>query len=77
VSGEKSGRGREKNLTGGSRLSEGERERRSVPFRDFLVGPQAPFSVGPKGSPGFFSYFLFFSSFSFSVFLISSYPFQI
>jgi hypothetical protein len=43
-----------------------------VPVRVLLDGPRALFSSGPKGFPGFFYYFSFLSSFSFSVFLISS-----
>jgi hypothetical protein len=51
----------------------GERGREQwVLVRVLLDGPWALFSSGPKGFPGVLFLFSFLSSFSFSVFLISS-----
>jgi hypothetical protein len=48
-----------------------------VPFQDFSrVGRGPLVGLGQMASPGHFSYFLFFSSFSFSIFLFLLYYLQ-
>jgi hypothetical protein len=63
-------RKKQSTLTGGSRCQR-KRWREEGNVLVSSGGPWAACGTGPNGSPGPLSYFLFFPSFSFSIFLIS------